>query len=503
MRRYLKRDILSLLYTMEKARKVLNNEIKKGNFDVANHILKDCQEGVIEIKDIVRETEGKEVNTIHMIEKYCKIIHELNQAFAMNISPKNTLKEFQKQSYRIINSVKYDIPEAKTEIAFLPYKYSMWDSMESIWMAAKEDSNCNTYVIPIPYYDRNADGSFGEMHYEGNELPEYVPITNWKEYDIKKRHPDIIYFHNPYDEFNLVTSVHPDFYSKKLKNYTELLVYSSYYILGTVGTEEEFLNKIRLPGIIYADKVILQSKVLYDLYLKYGFESEKLLLCGSPKIDAFVNLKKENIEIPQEWLDKIGDKKVIALNSSIKNLLNSDNYLDNLEILLEELTSKEGIVLLWRPHPLLKQTVLSMKNHWIERYENIEQRIMRKSNFILDSTLDNKIATIISDGMVSDVSSWTIEYLATGKPVLYIYGRKKDFEEYFLPFDEHIAYFIEDGMNIDMFCQKIIENRDDERDKRLKELDTLMENMDGTCGKKVHNLIMEEEIQRTLDSHIE
>ncbi|NMB42298.1 MAG: hypothetical protein GX996_10260 [Firmicutes bacterium] len=44
--------------------------------------------------------------------------------------------------------------EVKLEILFLPYKSSMWDSLESIWRAAKDDPSCDCYVVPIPYYDR-------------------------------------------------------------------------------------------------------------------------------------------------------------------------------------------------------------------------------------------------------------------------------------------------------------------------------------------------------------
>ena len=36
----------------------------------------------------------------------------------------------------------------KKEIVFLPYKASMWDSMESVWKAAAEDDECEVYVVP-------------------------------------------------------------------------------------------------------------------------------------------------------------------------------------------------------------------------------------------------------------------------------------------------------------------------------------------------------------------
>lgn len=52
------------------------------------------------------------------------------------------------------------------------------------------------------------------MHYEGAEYPKDVPVTFYKDYDFEKRHPDIIFCHNPYDGYNLVTSVEPFFIPK-------------------------------------------------------------------------------------------------------------------------------------------------------------------------------------------------------------------------------------------------------------------------------------------------
>lgn len=112
----------------------------------------------------------------------------------------------------IQNGIK-DMPE-RVEAVFLPYKASMWDSLESVWVAADEDESCDAYVIPIPYYDKNPDGSFKEMHYEAEEYPGYVPVTHYDEYDFQKHHPDMIFIHNPYDEYNHVTSVHPFLFTK-------------------------------------------------------------------------------------------------------------------------------------------------------------------------------------------------------------------------------------------------------------------------------------------------
>ena len=139
------------------------------------------------------------------------------------------------------------------------------DSLESIWLAANEDERCNSFVIPIPYYNKNEDSSLGELIYEGDKFPDYVPITHYSEYNISEKKPDIIYFHNPYDNYNRVTTVHPDYYSSKLKEYTNMLVYVPYFVVN-YKLKEEFSI---LPGVKNSNHVIVQSEEIANEYKKY------------------------------------------------------------------------------------------------------------------------------------------------------------------------------------------------------------------------------------------
>ena len=154
--------------------------------------------------------------------------------------------------------------EVKLEVVFFPYKSSMWDSMESVWRAANDDSNCNAYVVPIPYYDKNPDGTFGEYHYEGGDLPKDVPVIHYDIYNLEKHMPDIIYVHNPYDDYNRVTSVDPKFYSSELKKYTNMLVYIPYFATGNMQADT-FGN---LPFYRNVDYIITQSPKINGFFDK-------------------------------------------------------------------------------------------------------------------------------------------------------------------------------------------------------------------------------------------
>ncbi|GAY77997.1 CDP-glycerol:poly(glycerophosphate) glycerophosphotransferase [Sporolactobacillus inulinus] len=124
------------------------------------------------------------------------------------------------QLFTHISEIKRCISEedVEFEIVFFPYKASMWDCMESVWREVKKNKNCKCSVIPVPYYKLDKDGNNTEFCYEGEKFPDEVPIVSYSEYNLEEQHPDIVYFHNPYDQYNLVTRVLDEYFSSNLKN---------------------------------------------------------------------------------------------------------------------------------------------------------------------------------------------------------------------------------------------------------------------------------------------
>jgi hypothetical protein len=330
--------------------------------------------------------------------------------------------------------------KTKPEILFLPYKASMWDSLESIYLAAKDDPACEAFVMPIPYYDKKS-GKFTDMHWETN-YPKNIPLIDYRKYNIEERHPDIIFIHNPYDNYNTVTSVHPDFYSEKLRNLTGCLVYVPYFTGDGRNIEEHFCT---LPACIFAHKVIVQTKEEREIYVRVYKDfakrnnvperldkiGDKFLALGSPKLDKAVSTKSENCEIPEEWEKHIRNtdgtnKKVVFYNTSIAALLEnsvennkpSNKYLQKLKTVFEFFKKQNNAVLLWRPHPLLEGTIKSMRP-WLEQeYAQIVNEYKADNYGIYDNTEDLNRSIAISDIYYGDGSSVTKLFSTAEKPVL-------------------------------------------------------------------------------------
>ncbi len=428
MRKADKKQVEEFVQLLKRAHTEIKRMLEIKNQAAALDLLEQCQSCVIRLGEIIEQEEGEDFVTIPLLEEYCELVwqiyEEVRQHPLMNGS--KTYKLLDKVLIQIENSIRNDI-HLRTEAVFLPYKAAMWDSLESVWKAADEDPYCDAYVIPIPYYDRNPDGSFREMHYEGDQYPEDVPITDYNEYDFANRRPDMIFIHNPYDDCNYVTSVHPFFYSKNLKQFTEKLVYIPYFILAEIDPENEKAVKARehyctAPGVIHADQVVVQSEKMRQVYIKVltryaGKETkkyweDKILGLGSPKIDKVRNTKKENLEIPEEWKKILkkpdgSRKKVVLYNITVGTMLYQDEKMlvkirSVLQIFYE---NRDEVALLWRPHPLIKATIKSMRPHLWADYKEIVETYREQGWGIYDNSADLDRALAMSDAYYGDHSS--------------------------------------------------------------------------------------------------
>ena len=318
----------------------------------------------------------------------------------------------------------------KKDIVFLPYKASMWDSLESVWKAAYADKeHCNAYVMPIPYCDRKPDGSVAEWHCERDLFPKYVPTLDWQKVDLIAWHPDIIFYHYPYDDYNRVTSLDGRYYSRNLRQCADKLVYIPYFVLDEPCTEESVEHFVTTQGVLNADKVIVQSEAMRELYINIlmkrtnqpdrAYWEERISGAGSPKIEKVLTSKKEDFEMPEKWKRLIDGKKIILYNTSLTAMLqNSDKVCDKLRYVFDVFRNRDDVVLWWRPHPLMKPTFHAMRPQYEDEYLSLEKQYIEEGWGIYDDTADLHRAICWSDAYYGDMSSVLCLYKNTGKPTV-------------------------------------------------------------------------------------
>ena len=161
MKRIKKQAVLESITLLENANEYVTADLQT---EELMNILTQCQEAAILTGNDL-ETQGDSTKElVTMLEEYCELIFQVSQSMDDPESRKQLAQTVRNLLIRLHSKTVELLPEDRKEIVFLPYKASMWDSLESVWKAADADPECDAYVIPIPYYDKNPDGSFREMH---------------------------------------------------------------------------------------------------------------------------------------------------------------------------------------------------------------------------------------------------------------------------------------------------------------------------------------------------
>ncbi len=430
-----------MLDTIEEANDEIVKAIKEGRNEDAIGLLEQTQQAVIGVGNSIESAQGEGTGAVAALENYCECAYQCHEALCQgeDMDPEEVSKALHQWIQKAGLELRDVIPTEK-EVVFLPYKAAMWDSLEGEWRRLLKEDNCAAYVIPIPYFEKNADGSLGEMHYEIKDFPRDVPVIRYEIYDFEKRHPDAIYIHNPYDDINIVTTVPPFFYSSNLKELTEELVYIPYFVLRDIDPNDAVAVQnvqhfAMVPAVKNADRVIVQSENLKQIYVntltkiegeqRRAYWEQKIEGTGSPKFERVENLRDEDYEIPEEWralLTKPNGvrKKALLYNTGVTAFINlEDRMMEKIkETLALMKTYQDEIVLWWRPHPLMDATIRAMEPQLWEEYSRTVEQYRAEGWGIYDDTPNLDRAIACTDGYYGDNSSLVQLYEKTKKPIM-------------------------------------------------------------------------------------
>ena len=374
-------------------------------------VLQEVQDALI----VVGERLEKEVEDISQISMTISKMEQLCETFYILSEHLENRVEYGKSIDVLLRQVVADVSalDAGYQIMFFPYKADMWDSMESIWLACREDSRCDCKVIPIPYYSFDAEKNEWTFCYEIDRFPDYVSVINYEDCPLEEG-IDAAFVHNPYDEYNYVTHIHSDYYSYNLKKYVKKLFYVPYYVTsGFIAEDHKMLSVY--PN---ADYLVVQSESFKE-GLKGLSYYKKAIVLGSPKLDRVIQLSGKESTIPEEWRSILKGKHSLMLNTSLYQFLqDGEAYLQKIAYLFDVVKRRKAVVIIWRPHPLLQSTIESMRPHLLNTFLELQASFIDNQIGILDKTPDIINTVAVVDGYIGEASSSVVNlFEAAGKPL--------------------------------------------------------------------------------------
>lgn len=439
MRKKKKDSILSLLQSYREAHSTLGDLIIKGKKEEAASLMVLCQEGMGKIeedsgKEKIKETEWRELSSL-FISYQKAILLSYQTLFGEDILDCDTKKgraEERGKKKEMPENEEYSLSKLQeavdifenieikikniplhTLILFLPYKASMWDSMESVYLAARKDESCEALVMPITYFERKEDTQFGEAINEAGKFPRNIELID-ENFSLEEEEPDIIYIHNPYDNTNFVSSVHPRYYSANLKKYTKTLVYIPHFV--TMGMSS--FGTILFSAYLNTDYIVVQN----EKHKKSLPEEvrKKAVILGSPKLDKAESMKKEEVVLPDAWKKIAKCRELVYYNSSIENMLEDTTaFLNKMKTVFTVFKNHPKFCLVWRPHPLLENTFRTLRKEYLPKYLSLKKVFCEEKIGIYDDTADlGKTAALSSLYMGDENSSVASVFSVMEKPLI-------------------------------------------------------------------------------------
>ena len=241
--------------------------------------LPSMQDHAVMLGNAIEKKKGEGTESVRLLESYCEALFQLYSDITEEKVSEEVLQRKAEKHFKTIEKFLRKLrsvleKEIKRQVVFLPHSAKHFASLRPLIDALREREDTEVKLMPIPYFDRLGDGSLSEMHYGGENFPKEYPITDYKTYNFAVELPDCIVMNSPYDAYNPVWSVDPFFYSEKLKQYTNKLVYIPWFVTDEIDPKnpedgKAFYNMryyVTVPGIMHADLTIVQSKEMRKAY---------------------------------------------------------------------------------------------------------------------------------------------------------------------------------------------------------------------------------------------
>lgn len=377
---------------LQKAAVLLTEITNEFSYSYGADYLSEMQQLALDMGNLIESVCGEGTETVSHLEEICEQIYNIFEIASQEVAIKSNPEQEKKISFMLgelklkilifIDCMQDEVLDRK-EVVFCPTDASFFERYEAEYQKAAHDPKCRVYVIPIPTYRKTYDMQLVEESYSVEGYPKWMTLTDYREFDFALHHPEKIYIQSPYDEFNPTSSVHPFFYSSNLVKFARELIYIPYFQTDdfTPESERAYLNMkhyVTMPGVVNADKVILDSKTQKDTYIRklMDWAGEETKEVWEKKI-----LVKEAIEKKTELINQNSstDQKHLLYYIALGPLLGNPEKMlakirKNLEIFEEH---KENVQILYKTDANLEVQLQKVNPKLYEEYMEVVQNMDR------------------------------------------------------------------------------------------------------------------------------
>jgi hypothetical protein len=313
-------------------------------------------------------------------------------------------------------------PRAKPRIVFVVQHGPMWTSLKSVYEAFAADPSWKTIIVGVPYLGTWGPGEEDKTMAVFDFLKkEGLPFVRWDEFVLEPGCADVLFLPKPHDHTRP-----PAWQALNLLKYVPRLAYVPYAL--ELGAEElDGQMQWNQPLQQVAWMLFARSARQKGYFAQHCISGDAhVVVTGHPKMDAMRQL--DAVRDPE--LDRfIAGRKMVLWNAHYDVIPDGtawgkgySTFMRWWKFLPEEFARRPGLALVIRPHPIFLSIFRLRKIVPEGELEAFFARCEAQGNIHIDRRTSYLPVFAASRAMMSDTSSFVLEYAATGKPLLYLHN---------------------------------------------------------------------------------
>ena len=401
--------------------------------------LSELQNNIVSFGTLTESIKGEDCNTVKLLEQYLEVIYKVakyvqkfDEGISYEASAENKYAECDEEVKDTFASISEAIDSEivnRRSVLFLPVKAKHFSSMRMAYEMEAATPDTDVYVMPLPYYYKEYDGSFkDEMHIDTEEfIKADIPVTDYSRFDLSLLCPEKIYINSAYDEYNMAVSVDTRFYARNVKKYTEKLIYIPYFKLMEFDRANypcwyNMQYYCTVPGVVMADKVYVQSENTRKAYIDKLNEwagDEKYTDIWEQKIDVYDDDFDEHSE---DELRDAGSKKTIVWFVSAGSLAEfGDRYIEkayrNLDVFA---LTKDKLKVLLISEPFLDEMIKTYSDELYKKWTGFIDEFNRSGiGEVVSQVEDQSVEALLkANAYYGDPSYICKDFILIKKPVM-------------------------------------------------------------------------------------
>lgn len=314
-----------------------------------------------------------------------------------------------------------------------------------------------------------------------------TPFVPGRSYDLRRHRPHVVMIPQPYpsqlpQNFDLETLA-------AVGARPAYLPYGVSLMSSTLARDTE----VHQPLIIGAWRVFLRSKMQQDYFGRYcPSGNAHTVVTGHPKYDAYADPPPPRRDI----LDKAAGRRIVLLN--LGHVISSGPNVRQYSMcdllgpaIMENVAKRDDLLVVLRLHALAGSVLMKSLGPGVDSFSQWKNEIQACPYLFLDESSDMMPTFMTADALISDISSLLLEFMPTGKPILYLVPPNPAPLLKSLASFEAGLYKAHNWSEVDAFLNMLIEGEDPLRSQRLLDNEYYMHKMDGQAVRRIVEAVLD------------